>query len=214
MDEVEAIVYLRSVRWITENHQNGPFRRNGWITDIWEIWHRGDLDPTSGTASDGTPDVIVNLSLRNGNDFGKPVAVQNDGKVVVVGLSEQDGSTNIELIRLRKDGSLDTTFGTANDGTVDGVVNIDLGPGNDVGTGVAIDRKSGKIVVSGYHTVSGSSNMIAARLRALNVGPSSSRIGLVTPSCHSAHDLVAGHPMGDGMKGIEMEKDRHFKCGR
>jgi uncharacterized delta-60 repeat protein len=126
----------------------------------------GDLDPTFGTASDGTPDGIVNLSLGNGNDVGKSVAVQHDGKVVVVvvGVSEQNGSTNIEVIRLRKDGSLDTTFGTANDGTVDGVVNIDLGPGNDVGTGVAIDRKSGKIVVSGYHTVSGSSNMIAARL--------------------------------------------------
>jgi uncharacterized delta-60 repeat protein len=124
----------------------------------------GALDPTFGTASDGSPDGVVNLSLGSANDYGRAVAIQKNHKIIVVGTSEQNGSSNIEIVRLNTDGSLDSTFGTANDGTPDGVVNIDLGSGNDIGTSVAIDSKTGKIVIAGYHEVSGTTNMIAARL--------------------------------------------------
>ncbi len=124
----------------------------------------GALDPTFGTANDGSPDGVVNLSLGVQNDYGRAIAIQKDNKIIVVGTSEQNGSHNIEIVRLNTNGTLDRSFGTANDGTPDGVVNLDLGPGDDVGTGVAIDTKTGKIVISGYHEVAGSTDIIAARL--------------------------------------------------
>ena len=123
----------------------------------------GDLDTTFGTSSDGTPDGVVDISLGDGDDTASSVAVQKDGKIVGSGSSILNGSSNIEVIRLTRNGILDATFGTANDGTPDGVVNIDLGAGNDVGNALAI-QVNGNIVIAGSHEVDGSTDMIVARL--------------------------------------------------
>jgi uncharacterized delta-60 repeat protein len=123
----------------------------------------GDLDTSFGKSADGTPDGVVDLSLGAGNDTASSVAVQKDGKIVVAGSSVIKKSSNIEVIRLTSQGNLDKHFGTAKDGTPDGVVNIDLGKGNDVGHAVAI-QPNGKIVIAGSHVVGGSSDMVVARL--------------------------------------------------
>jgi uncharacterized delta-60 repeat protein len=128
----------------------------------------GSLDTHFGKASDGTPDGIVSLSLGNGDDSAKAMAVQADGKIIVAGSSTSTGgsSSNIVIERFNSDGTLDATFGADgnSDGTPDGVVNLDLGTSSDDAKAVAI-QADGKIVVAGNSTpTGGSSNVVLARL--------------------------------------------------
>ena len=96
----------------------------------------GDLDPTFGSVGK----VITDFSGRS--DLAQNIAIQPDGKIVVVGQSGLDGVFHSALVRYNADGSLDTTFG------VDGRVVAALDPSGDVLTSVAI-LPNGKIVVAG-----------------------------------------------------------------
>jgi uncharacterized delta-60 repeat protein len=104
----------------------------------------GGLDLTfNGT---GLTDIAFDLGGTKA-DLGAAVAVQPDGKIVVVG-SAQNGPTDVDfaVARLNPDGTLDATFGT------NGIraIGFDLGGGNvDVATSVAV-QADGKIVVAGY----------------------------------------------------------------
>ena len=100
----------------------------------------GDLDPTFGVGGLVTTDMGVSAT-----DYGQDVvAVQADGKIVVVGSSDQ-GTTrdDFALARYNTDGSLDTTF------DADGKVTTDFAGSRDGAYSVAIDA-DGKIVVAGY----------------------------------------------------------------
>lgn len=97
-------------------------------------------------------------------DQALAMAVQSDGKVVLVGSAEinTDGNTDFAVTRLNTDGSLDTTFGTNGKKTIA----FDLGGVNtDVATCVAI-QSDGKIVIGGYSqiTISGNFDFAVVRL--------------------------------------------------
>jgi uncharacterized delta-60 repeat protein len=82
-------------------------------------------------------------------DLGAAIAIQGDGKIVVVG-SAQNGVTDIDfaIARLNPDGTLDTTFGSNGLRTI----GIDQSaPFVDRATAVAIDSL-GRIVVAGTAT--------------------------------------------------------------
>ena len=87
-------------------------------------------------------------------------AVQPDGRVVMVGPTKPDPSGNTEMgvVRLNRNGSLDTTFGSGA-----GAVLIDFGAGSSAtATAVAL-QKNGDIVVAGAATV-GTDQIGVARL--------------------------------------------------
>lgn len=127
----------------------------------------GSLDTAFGSGtSDGTPEGVVGVSFGTGNDAANAVALQTDGKIVVVGTTTAaDNSTNIAVARLNADGTLDTAFGAgASDGTPDGVVGLSLGTGNDVAMSIAV-QADGKVLVAGYTVASdASTNAAVARL--------------------------------------------------
>jgi uncharacterized delta-60 repeat protein len=125
----------------------------------------GSVDASFGAgSSDGTPDGSVALSLGNGDDELGAIAVDADGRIVVVGTTTSTGnSSNVFVARLNADGKLDTSFGQGNDGTPDGVVNLSFGDGNDYGRTVAL-QADGKIVVAGDRVNGGSSDIVLARL--------------------------------------------------
>ena len=102
--------------------------------------------------SDGTLDASfgvrgkVTTGFTSGSDSASGVAIQADGKIVVVG---RDGSgrlarsdTKFALARYNSDGTLDATFGG------DGKVTTDFTPWGDGASGVAI-QADGRIVVAG-----------------------------------------------------------------
>jgi len=143
-------------------------RNNGKSNDIVIVRYNADgsFDTSFGKSEDGTPDGVVNISLGDGNDFATSVAIQPDGKIIVGGYHEEGKSTNIVVLRVNADGTLDQGFGTANDGTENGIVSISLGDGNDIGRSIAV-TVDGKIVVAGDSVAKdGSSNIVVARLNA------------------------------------------------
>jgi uncharacterized delta-60 repeat protein len=79
-----------------------------------------------------------------GDDAGWDVAVQGDGKIVVVGTARLESSNHLTVLRFEADGSPDTTFG------YNGYSIIDFGV-NSEGRAVAI-QPDGKIVVAGHTT--------------------------------------------------------------
>lgn len=135
---------------------------------IARVGENGSLDGGFGAGnSDGTPDGVVSLSLGDGDDVANGIAVQKDGKAVVVGTSTSQGGTkNLEVVRLNADGTPDTSFGKGNeDGTPDGFVNLSLSDGDDVANAVAIEP-DGKIVVAGSTSSADGSNIAVARMNA------------------------------------------------
>ncbi len=97
----------------------------------------GSLDNTFD--GDGTLTTDFN---NGGNDLARDVAIQSDGKIVVVGYTDDFIDGDIALARYNTDGSLDTSFDT------DGKLTTDFGVGYDYGYAVTI-QSDGKILVAG-----------------------------------------------------------------
>jgi uncharacterized delta-60 repeat protein len=94
----------------------------------------GSLD----TSFDGG---VVTVPMSGSDDYGYAMAVQEDGKIVVAGRN-YDNLGDFAVLRLERDGRVDTTFGEG------GKVSVEIGEGADVGRAVAI-QEDGKIVVAG-----------------------------------------------------------------
>lgn len=65
----------------------------------------GSLDPDFGSSG-------VSIQNYDGEiDFGRDVALQSDGKIILVGQARSGGVTGFGIVRLNQDGSLDESFG-------------------------------------------------------------------------------------------------------
>lgn len=82
------------------------------------------------------------IALGSGNDEGRSLIQQRDGKLVIAGYSHNGSNYDIAVVRLLADGSLDSSFGG------DGVVITPVGSGDDFGRSV-IERPNGQLVVGG-----------------------------------------------------------------
>jgi uncharacterized delta-60 repeat protein len=112
----------------------------------------GTLDTTFG----GTGQVTTSVGS---NAYAQAVALQPDGKIVVVG----GGPGEFALARYQPDGTLDTTFGGM------GQVITALG-GNPVPYAVAIQPHNGRLVVAGRSDSVGGSNFTLVRYHAITCG--------------------------------------------
>ncbi|MFT6765834.1 MAG: putative delta-60 repeat protein [Alteromonas naphthalenivorans] len=110
-----------------------PILINSSTTPQWtyQTISAGTLD---GSFGGGDGKVTTNI---NGGDIAYGVAIQSDGKIVVVG----ESNSSFGVARYNTDGSLDTSFDT------DGFLTTNFGS-VDAAYGVAI-QSDGKIVVSG-----------------------------------------------------------------
>lgn len=119
--------------------------KNGWLLTILLLIVTtataqaapGDLDATfAGTGK-------TRLGFGFGNDFGRAVAVQSDGKLIVAGqVGGSDSGGDIGIVRYNADNSLDASFGTG------GKVITPIAAGNSNVAALRIDG-NGKIVVAG-----------------------------------------------------------------
>ncbi|MBO9664701.1 hypothetical protein [Dokdonella sp.] len=88
----------------------------------------------------------VTVDFGGSNDQCNAIALQSDGKIVVVGSTNAAGNSDFAIARLNADGTLDTSFGN---GTGKVVVAFDNGGTNaDIGGGIAI-QPDGKLVAVG-----------------------------------------------------------------
>ncbi len=106
--------------------------------------------------NDGTPDITFGLNgvvtynhqanaQSQSNDYGRAVAIQPDGRIIVVGNTNIDSGTDqVLMVRFNGNGFLDTSFG----GGTGSVIFATAGTAA-FGNGVAFDPERGKIVVAG-----------------------------------------------------------------
>ena len=107
----------------------------------------GALDLSFGTGG------IVLTDIGTSNDLGRGSALQNDGKIIVIGSSKINGTNDFILIRYNNDGSADSSFGE------NGIVITSFGVYDDTANAISI-QDDGKIVVAG-HAYNGTNNDIA-----------------------------------------------------
>jgi uncharacterized delta-60 repeat protein len=113
-------------------------------------------------APDGSPDTTFGLGgvatidfskeSTNADDYAGTMALQSNGKIVVVGTSYIGGggteSEHATVARLDADGELDTTFGIGTaDGWVPGELKINLGVGGSGGTCCSFGDSANAVVV-------------------------------------------------------------------
>jgi uncharacterized delta-60 repeat protein len=155
---------------------------------------------------DGTPDTgfgtngikLIDFALGNGNDdAATDVAVQPDGKIVVVGFASTTANgDDFAVARLNADGSLDTGFGTG------GKVNIDFGGGgskDDVARAVAL-AANGDIFVTGVVTNAGGT-------LAFGVARLSSAGAPVTAFGNNGHEFIDFGGTNEEGQGIALQPD-------
>jgi uncharacterized delta-60 repeat protein len=145
MDTAMGGVKTGDISFSTNDADENPFnfRITGTVT-------AGSLDPTFGTGG------IVITGVGSSSDYGRSVAVQPDGKIVVAGYSTVGGGGDFAVVRYNANGSLDTSFGAG------GKITTAIGPGGDLGYAVAI-QSDGKIIVAGQSYISGSDDFAVVR---------------------------------------------------
>ena len=97
----------------------------------------GQVDPSFN----GNGMAVADFSSPDDQAFG--VAIQNDGKIVVVGHFSNLGNINFAVLRYLANGTPDTSFNGS------GRATTPIGPGSDHARAVAI-QPDGKILVAGY----------------------------------------------------------------
>jgi uncharacterized delta-60 repeat protein len=112
----------------------------------------GSLD----TTFNGTGKRI--LDLRPSFDsMASDLLVQSNGKIVVMGSTNDGNGNDFALVRLNNTGSFDTTF------SEDGVANFDFG-GDDYGQALALQPSDGKYVICGTMQVGTQRDIAVARV--------------------------------------------------
>ena len=102
----------------------------------------GDLDPTFSGDGMVTTDFGVLVFGRPALELARDLAIQADGRIVVVGTIELDRDADLAMARYLDDGTLDGTFGAG------GLFTVDFFGSFDAANDVAI-QADGKIVAAG-----------------------------------------------------------------
>lgn len=148
----------------------------------------GSVDPDFGG---GSP---VLTPIGGAEDTGRAVALQSDGKIVVVGNSF-GADHDFAVVRLLDDGSLDPAFGTA------GKVVTAIGPDADTAFGIGI-LADGRIVAGGSTGTFTESSFALARYENVIVCPvDTDGDGICDPTdvCPGVADPDQADSDGDGL---------------
>lgn len=133
-------------------------RAGRWIGDAWNVDYiaaRCLADGSADASFDGTGATLIDFTdgTYYDYDYGRSVAIQSDGKIIVAG---DPAPLGMGLARLNADGSLDATFGNG------GRVVAPAGEMRDAYE-IALQPWDGKIVASGGAGLT-KSNFVVARL--------------------------------------------------
>lgn len=110
----------------------------------------GTIDTSFGTSGKTT------ISVGSGSSYCYGLSIQSDGKLIAVG-NASVADSDVAVVRLSTDGSLDSTYGSG------GKKTIDINSSSDVGYAVQL-QSDGKAVIAGTASFGGGSDFAAVRL--------------------------------------------------
>jgi len=134
--EAYSVAIQKDNKIVVTGYSISPSTNNEEITLI-RFTENGNIDRLFGDKG------FIVTEISEEKDVAESIAIQNDGKIIVVGTTDHKPSPDIVLIRYNEDGSIDNSFG------IGGIVITDINSALDIGKVVAI-QKDGKIVVSGF----------------------------------------------------------------
>lgn len=145
---------------VAGNHDEGPGSR----VFVSRRQPDGMPDPSFGDADESIKSGMVEVSVATGSYTARDLAMQPDGKILLVGDSETAGGpSKIAVTRLTSDGSPDLTFGSPVNTSRHGFVLTSVGEGDHRAEALVV-QDDGKIVVVGqYVAKDGSSDVLVAR---------------------------------------------------
>lgn len=162
----------------------------------------GTLDTTFG-AGTGKTTVGFDLAGGTGNDVATALALQSDGKIVVVGSAETSTTgTDFAVVRLLADGTRDPAFNLTGKVTIP----FDLPTStsrNDVAAAVAIDA-NGRIVLAGNANKSGVVDTDFAIARLLSNGQLDANFN---SNGRATVTFDVGLSKGDMLYGMTLQQD-------
>ncbi|NEO29875.1 MAG: DUF4347 domain-containing protein [Symploca sp. SIO3C6] len=139
------------------------------------------LDQSFGDKGIVTIDIVGSL-LEGVNS----IALQLDGKIILVGQTNTDNSANFALVRYNSDGSLDNSFGS------NGIVTNNLEGGSDLASSVVL-QPDGKIILVGQANTDNSANFALVRYNSDgSLDTSFGSNGVVTTNLEGDSDLASG----------------------
>lgn len=147
-DEVFAVAPMRDGRFIAAGRvvaTNLSGTGNSENMAIARYLPNGTLDASFGSGG------LVHIDIDSASDEARAVRVMPDNGVLVAGSLSTSSHADFGLVKLRADGSFDTTFGEPDIGTVrKGFVRLDIGGPtfHDNAYAMAV-QKDGRIVVAG-----------------------------------------------------------------
>ncbi len=163
-DSAQAVVVLPDGRlWLAGQHNiSATFGSADFA--LVRLTVSGALD-TSFNPTGTAPGKLL-LDVTGRNDTVSSAVLQSDGKLVVLGTSNNAGNLDMSIVRLNADGSLDTSFNPS--GAKPGSLLLAVGGGADRGTSLAL-QADGSLVLAGTVDVGSSiitSNFSVVRLSA------------------------------------------------
>lgn len=151
----------------------------------------GTLDSTFGSGGAVATDM-------GDSAFALNAAIQKDGKIILVGLSQRGANQDFGVVRYNSDGSLDTSFGSG------GMVTTELGKQRNRCSSVAI-QPDGKILAGGY-SETGAEDASFAVVRYL---PN----GVLDPSFNGNGKVTSNFGYGSEAFGVTVQNDGKILLG-
>lgn len=124
----------------------------------------GSLHTSPFPGFNGGTGKITNLAIGAGNDYGTAVALQSDGKIVLVGQCTNGADWDFCVARVLPDGTLDSSFDGPS-GVGNGKFLLPIGSGYGAANAVAV-QPDGKIVLAGSCSNGAIQEFCVARLNA------------------------------------------------
>jgi len=141
----------------------------------------GALETTFG--SGGKLDINA-ASAANGNSEGRAVLLQPDGRILIAGFAFGPGSSNLLVMRLNADGTLDPTFGTG------GITRTAVGSSEDIANAM-VRQPDGRVVIAGSTYAGGQRDFALARYTVAGVlDPTFGTGGIVTTAVGPSDDYA------------------------
>jgi uncharacterized delta-60 repeat protein len=199
--EANSVVILKDDKIIVTGYSISPSTNNEEITLI-RFTENGKVDNSFGNRG------FIVTEVSNEKDEAESVAIQRDGKIVVVGSTDHKPTTDIVLIRYNENGSIDYSFG------INGIVITDINSSLDIGKSVVI-QSDGKIVVSGFTHIINKFFMTLLRYESNgDLDPTFGEIGIVVTEINGRRGKMDMVIQNDGKIVLvgpsEVESSHHF----